>query len=74
MLQSESMIPMMQKMSGNREGNASPTSLTFTPANFATPQIVTVSSNDDLEVDGMKTYTIRTQNTASSTDTDYNGT
>jgi hypothetical protein len=56
---------------GNREGNASPTSLTFTPANFAVEQIVTVSSNDDLEVDGMKIYTIRT-NPASSSDADYN--
>jgi hypothetical protein len=56
---------------GNREGNASPTSLTFTPANFAVAQIVTVSSNDDLEVDGMKIYTIRT-NPASSSDADYN--
>lgn len=57
---------------GNREGNASPTSLTFTNANFSTPQLVTISSNDDLEVDGLKIYAIRT-NPAVSSDADYNG-
>ncbi|MCC5816215.1 MAG: hypothetical protein JJT78_15795 [Leptospira sp.] len=57
---------------GNREGIASPTTLTFTPANYATPQIVTVTSVDDLEVDGLKIYTIRT-NPAVSADPEYNG-
>ncbi|WCL48148.1 hypothetical protein [Leptospira sp. GIMC2001] len=56
----------------NREGNASPTTLTFTNGNFNTPQLVTVSSNDDLEVDGLKIYTIRT-NPSVSADADYNG-
>lgn len=56
----------------NREGNASPTSLTFTTANWNIEQLVTVTSNDDLEVDGLKIYAIRT-NPAVSSDTDYNG-
>jgi len=56
----------------NREGNATPTSLTFTTANWNTFQTVTVNSNDDLEVDGLKIYAIRT-NPAVSTDADYNG-
>jgi hypothetical protein len=58
--------------SGNRESTTAPTSLTFTTANWNTPQTVTVTSIDDLEVDGLKTYTLQTQNTVS-TDTDYNG-
>ncbi|MCR9145126.1 MAG: DUF1554 domain-containing protein [bacterium] len=56
---------------GRREGVATPTSLTFTTGNFATEQIITVNSVDDLEVDGSKTYTIAVENT-SSTDPDYN--
>ena len=62
----------------NREGNASPTTLNFTsgacPAtgNWCTPQVVTVNSNDDLEVDGLKIYSIRT-NPAVSSDPNYNG-
>ena len=63
---------------GNREGTASPTTLTFTsgacPAtgNWCTAQLVTVTSVDDLEVDGLKTYTVQTEN-SSSNDSDYNG-
>lgn len=57
---------------GNREGSATPTSLTFTPANWNTPQIVTVNSVDDLEVDGLKIYTIAVETTSSS-DSEYNG-
>jgi trimeric autotransporter adhesin len=56
----------------NREGIATPTSLTFTTINWNVEQIVTVNSVDDLEVDGLKIYTIRT-NPAVSSDTDYNG-
>ncbi|HBS06785.1 MAG TPA: hypothetical protein DEA96_17580 [Leptospiraceae bacterium] len=57
---------------GNREGTTSPTSLTFTTGNWNVPQNVTVTSVDDLEVDGIKIYTIAVQNTSSS-DSDYNG-
>ncbi|MBE7438645.1 MAG: DUF1554 domain-containing protein [Spirochaetales bacterium] len=55
-----------------REGTASPTSLTFTTGNYNVDQAVTITSNDDLEVDGTKTYTVEVQ-TAQSTDTNYNG-
>jgi hypothetical protein len=69
-------IPMNEKNdsvnANNREGTMSPTTLTFTTGNWSTPQTVTVTSVDDFEVDGLKTYIIQTQNT-SSTDSDYNG-
>ncbi|MCZ8155473.1 MAG: hypothetical protein O9264_05095 [Leptospira sp.] len=56
----------------NREATMSPTSLTFTTANWNVEQVVTVSSVDDLEIDGTKTFIIQTQNTSSS-DATYNG-
>ncbi|EOQ87827.1 putative lipoprotein [Leptospira yanagawae serovar Saopaulo str. Sao Paulo = ATCC 700523] len=56
----------------NREGTANPKTLTFTNANFATEQTVTISSVDDLEIDGIKVYTVEVSNT-SSADADYNG-
>ncbi|TGM54926.1 hypothetical protein EHQ91_08210 [Leptospira biflexa] len=62
----------------NREGTANPKTLTFTPGacpgagNWCTPQAVTITSVDDLEIDGIKTYTVEVSNT-SSTDADYNG-
>lgn len=56
----------------NREGTASPTSLTFTTGNWNLNQTVTVTSNDDLELDGLKVYTIQLGNTVSS-DSEYNG-
>ncbi|KAB2933679.1 MAG: hypothetical protein F9K24_06760 [Leptonema illini] len=57
---------------GNREGTTSPTTLTFTSGNWSTPQTVTVTSVDDLEVDGLKTYIIQLP-PVSSTDAEYNG-
>lgn len=57
---------------GRREGTATPTSLTFTPANFAVEQAVTINSADDLEVDGTKVYTVEVQS-AISTDPIYSG-
>lgn len=59
---------------GEREGYISdPTiPLTFTPANWNTEQVVTVTSVDDLEVDGIKIYTIAVENTTSD-DSEYNG-
>lgn len=56
----------------NREGTANPKTLTFTPANFSTEQAVTITSVDDLEIDGIKVYTVEVSNTSSS-DADYNG-
>lgn len=69
-------IPMSETAdtvnASNREGTMAPTSLTFTTGNWNTPQTVTVTSVDDFEIDGTKTYFVQTRNT-SSTDTDYNG-
>ncbi|TGM81288.1 hypothetical protein EHR01_00310 [Leptospira mtsangambouensis] len=55
----------------NREGSASPKTLTFTTANFATPQLVRVDAVDDLEIDGVKVYTVEVGRTSSS-DSEYN--
>jgi len=55
------------------EGTVSPTSLTFTTSNWNTAQTVTVTGVDDSAFDGDIDYTIIT-GTASSSDTDYNGT
>ena len=57
---------------GRREGTAAPTSLAFDNTNFSIEQPVTVTSADDLEVDGTKTYIVEVQNTQS-TDPVYNG-
>lgn len=57
---------------GQREGSASPTSLTFTTGNWNIAQTVTVTSVDDLEVDGTKTYQLGVS-TTSSADPEYNG-
>ncbi|PJZ86504.1 DUF1554 domain-containing protein [Leptospira harrisiae] len=57
---------------GNREGTANPKTLTFTTANFNTDQTVTVTSVDDLELDGLKSYTIELGKTTSA-DSEYNG-
>jgi hypothetical protein len=54
------------------EGTVSPTSVTFTSANWNTPQTVTATGVDDNLVDGNKTYNIVTA-AATSTDTNYNG-
>lgn len=53
----------------NREGTANPKTLTFTNT---TEQTVTVASVDDLEIDGLKVYTVEVGNT-SSADAEYNG-
>jgi hypothetical protein len=58
--------------SNTAEGTVSPSSLTFTTANWNTAQTVTVTGVDDFVVDGDKPYTINTS-TATSTDTHYNG-
>ena len=53
------------------EGTVSPTALVFTPANWNTPQTVTVTGVDDDVDDGNVAYTIVT--TVSSDDPNYNG-
>ncbi len=54
------------------EGTISPASLTFTSANWAIPQFVTVQGVDDGEVDGHVTFAIATDSTISS-DPKYSG-
>ena len=54
------------------EGTVSPASLTFTNADWNTPQTVTVTGVDDFTADGDVAYTIVTA-TATSTDPNYNG-
>jgi len=54
------------------EGTVSPTSVTFTNANWNVAQTVTATGVDDNLVDGNKTYNIVTA-AATSTDPNYNG-
>jgi len=57
--------------SDTTEGTVSPSTVTFTPANFATPQVVTVTGVDDAIVDGAQLFFIIT-NACTSTDVSYN--
>ena len=54
------------------EATVSPASLTFTPANFSTPQIVTVTGVDDALRDGSQSYVIGL-GVATSADARYDG-
>lgn len=54
------------------EAAVAPASLTFTTANWETPQVVTVTGVDDLVADGDKVYSVATS-AASSLDPRYNG-
>lgn len=58
--------------SDGTEGRVSPSTLTFTPANYATAQTVTVVGVDDSLVDGNQAYTVNVGPTVSD-DTDYVG-
>jgi uncharacterized repeat protein (TIGR01451 family) len=58
--------------SDTTEGTISPSSVTFTAANFATPQTITITGVDDLVVDGSVAYTIVTA-AATSADANYSG-
>ena len=58
--------------SDTTEGTVSPASLTFTNANWASTQTVTVTGVDDLNADGNIAYTIITA-PATSSDGSYNG-
>ena len=57
--------------SDTTEGTTAPASLTFTSANFASPQTVTVTGVDDTDLDGPIAYMVTTS-PAVSVDTDYN--
>ncbi|TGL25970.1 hypothetical protein EHQ46_00370 [Leptospira yanagawae] len=54
------------------EAVVSPSSLSFTPAEWFTPKIVTVTGVDEFIVDGSQTVSI-VSSSVSSTDSDYNG-
>ncbi len=58
--------------SNTAEGTVAPSSVTFTTANWNTPQTVTVTGVDDAVVDGNVSYTIVTA-AATSTDSNYSG-
>ncbi|MEI6697087.1 MAG: Calx-beta domain-containing protein, partial [Bacteroidota bacterium] len=58
--------------SNTNEGNVSPSTITFTPANWNTAQTITVSGVNDFVADGNIAYTIVTS-AASSSDVNYNG-
>lgn len=58
--------------SDTTEATVSPTTLTFTPADFATPQVVTVTGVNDAVQDGNIVYTVITA-PAVSTDSAYSG-
>jgi hypothetical protein len=58
--------------SDHTEGTVSPASVTFTPANWNTPQTVTVTGVNDTIVDGNQVFTIVT-GVATSADPAYNG-
>jgi hypothetical protein len=58
--------------SDTTEGTVSPTSVTFTPTNWNTPQTVTITGVNDNIVDGNQLFTIVT-NPAISADPAYNG-
>ncbi len=55
-----------------KEGTVSPATLTFTSANYAAPQVVTVTGVDDKVADGDTPYQI-TLGAATSKDANYNG-
>ncbi|MCP4109449.1 MAG: calcium-binding protein, partial [Desulfobacteraceae bacterium] len=57
--------------SDTTEGTVSPSELTFTSANYSTPQTVTVTGFDDNIIDGDRPYTVVLE-VAASTDPDYN--
>jgi hypothetical protein len=58
--------------SDNTEGSIDKNTLTFTPANFSTPQVVTVTGIDDSILDGNVSYSI-TFSATNSSDPNYNG-
>lgn len=52
------------------EGTVSPSTVSFTSANWDAPQVVTVTGVDDIAADGMQAFTVITS-AASSADPDY---
>ncbi len=65
-------VTIALSVSDSTEGSLSAASLTFTTANWATPQVVTVTGVDDTFVDGSVAFTILTA-AAVSSDGSYSG-
>jgi hypothetical protein len=65
-------VSMALSSSDPGEGSLAISSLLFTPANWNTPQVVTVTGVDDFIIDGAQAYTIIID-PASSADARYNG-
>jgi hypothetical protein len=60
-----SAVALTFESSNQAEGIVSPASVTFTPENYAAPQLVVVQGVDDDLADGPQTYVIRTSPAAS---------
>jgi hypothetical protein len=67
-------VKITLKSSNTAEGTISPSVLTFTPANYNSPQVVTITGVNDPQPiqDGPQPYTITANGGASSTDPNYN--
>ncbi|QDG51927.1 hypothetical protein FIV42_14615 [Persicimonas caeni] len=65
-------VTLTYAVSDSSEGSVSPASLTFTPANWNTPQTIQVTGVDDNLSDGNQSYTLDF-NASSSTDGNYDG-
>ncbi|WP_019866778.1 ExeM/NucH family extracellular endonuclease [Methylovulum miyakonense] len=70
-LDSQPSADVTVSVAGDTQVSASPSTLTFTPANWNTAQAVTVTAVDDAAVEGAHTGTV--SHTATSTDSNYNG-
>jgi Domain of unknown function (DUF4347)/Cadherin-like/Right handed beta helix region len=64
-------VTILLSITDATEASLSQTSVTFTVANWMTPQAVTITGLDDTFVDGNVAYTVVTSN-ANSTDSNYN--
>ncbi|CAN5423411.1 hypothetical protein BH09PLA1_BH09PLA1_27270 [soil metagenome] len=70
--QPTSNVTVALSTSDSTEGTINKSSLVFTPGNWKTPQVVTITGQDDSNYDGNIAYTIVTA-PATSTDADYSG-
>lgn len=70
-LQSQPLAPVTVTLTTDGRATVSPTTLTFTDANWNVPQPVSVTAHDDLVAEGLHSSAI--SHALSSTDGDYNG-
>ncbi|HET7540672.1 MAG TPA: Calx-beta domain-containing protein [Polyangiaceae bacterium] len=64
-------VPVMS--SNTAEGKVMPVTLTFTPVNYMTAQVVTVTGQNDSKVDGNQAYTVTVGPSKSPGDANYEG-